>query len=142
VPGTAEPLAPPKVVTFSRSCKADASTFEEMDNDQVRTSKFLSLILRHKPEEAGLTLDDSGWCSVDELLRGCAAGGYKVSREELNTFVAENDKKRFEFSDDGTRVRASQGHSIEVNLQYMPKQPPADLYHGTAIRFLDSKKKL
>ena len=113
-----------------------------MDNDQVRTSKFLSLILRHKPEEAGLTLDDSGWCSVDELLRGCAAGGYKVSREELNTFVAENDKKRFEFSDDGTRVRASQGHSIEVNLQYMPKQPPADLYHGTAIRFLDSKKKL
>jgi putative RNA 2'-phosphotransferase len=56
--------------------------------------------------------------------------------------VAENDKKRLEVSDDGTRIRASQGHSIEVNLRYIPKQPPADLYHGTAIRFLDSIKKL
>ena len=113
-----------------------------MGNDQVRTSKFLSLILRHKPEKAGLSLDDSGWCSVDELLRGCAAGGYRISREELDIVVAENDKKRFEFSDDGARIRASQGHSIEVDLKYMPKQPPAELYHGTAIRFLDSIKKL
>jgi putative RNA 2'-phosphotransferase len=113
-----------------------------MNKDQVRTSRFLSLILRHKPEEAGLTLDDSGWCSVDDLLRGCATGGYRISREELYTIVAENDKKRFEFSDDGKRIRASQGHSIEVDLQYTPKQPPAALYHGTAMRFLDSIKKL
>jgi len=113
-----------------------------MNKDQVRTSKFLSLVLRHKPEKAGLTLDDSGWCSVDDLLQGCAAGGYRISREELDAVVSENDKKRFQFSDDGKRIRASQGHSIEVDLQYAPKQPPAILYHGTATRFVDSIKKL
>jgi putative RNA 2'-phosphotransferase len=113
-----------------------------MEKIQVRTSKFLSLILRHKPEEAGLTLDDSGWCRVDDLLRGCAASGYKITREELDAVVAENDKKRFEFSADGNRIRASQGHSIEVDLQYTPKEPPATLYHGTATRFIDSIKKL
>jgi putative RNA 2'-phosphotransferase len=113
-----------------------------MNKNQVRTSRFLSLILRHKPEEAGLTLDDSGWCSVDDLLRGCAANGYGISREELDAVVAENDKKRFQFSGDGKRIRASQGHSIEVDLQYAPKQPPETLYHGTATRFIDSIKKL
>jgi putative RNA 2'-phosphotransferase len=113
-----------------------------MERNQVQTSKFLSLILRHKPEEAGLTLDDSGWCGVDDLLRGCAAGGHKITREELDTVVAENDKKRFEFSVDGNRIRASQGHSIEVDLQYTPKEPPATLFHGTTTRFIDSIKQL
>jgi putative RNA 2'-phosphotransferase len=110
----------------------------EMDKDQVRTSRFLSLILRHKPEEVGLILDASGWCRVDDLLRGCATHEHKISREELDIVVAENDKKRFEFSNDGERIRASQGHSIEVDLQYAPKEPPITLYHGTATRFLDS----
>ena len=66
-----------------------------MHNDQVRTSKFLSLVLRHKPEQAGLTLDESGWCGVDDLLKGCASQGHRISRNELDTIVAENDKKRF-----------------------------------------------
>jgi putative RNA 2'-phosphotransferase len=113
-----------------------------MDKDQVRTSRFLSLVLRHKPEVAGLTLDESGWCSVNDLLRGCTASEHKVSREELDYIVAENDKKRFQFSDDGAQIRASQGHSIKVDLKYTPQMPPMTLYHGTATRFLDSIKKL
>jgi len=109
--------------------------------DTVRTSRFLSLILRHKPEEAGLTLDGEGWCSVTDLLKGCASHGHKISREELDEVVAGNDKKRFRFSDDGKRIRASQGHSIDIDLQYEPVEPPELLYHGTATRFLDSIKK-
>jgi putative RNA 2'-phosphotransferase len=94
--------------------------------------------LRHKPEEAGLTLDEAGWCPVAELLQGCASHGHKITREELDEVVAENDKKRFEFSDDGKRIRASQGHSIKVDLKYDPVEPPKLLYHGTARRFLGS----
>ena len=111
-----------------------------MNPTQVRTSRFLSLVLRHKPEEAGLTLDGEGWCSVTDLLKGCASHGHKISREELDEVVAENDKKRFQFSDDGKRIRASQGHSIEVDLKYEPTLPPEYLFHGTATRFLDSIK--
>jgi putative RNA 2'-phosphotransferase len=104
--------------------------------DTVRTSKFLSLVLRHKPEEAGLTLDASGWCPVADVLKGC-----KLTREELDLVVNTNDKKRFEYSADGKRIRASQGHSIEVDLKYEPVEPPEFLFHGTATRFLDSIKK-
>lgn len=111
-----------------------------MEKAQIRASKFLSLVLRHKPEEAGLSLDQAGWCSVDELLKGCASHGHTISRSELDIIVAENDKKRFEFSEDRRQIRARQGHSIDVDLKYEPKIPPDILYHGTATRFLDSIK--
>jgi putative RNA 2'-phosphotransferase len=88
-----------------------------------------------------LDLDESGWCGVEELLKGCASRGHRVSREQLGVIVAENDKRRFEFSSDGKRIRASQGHSIKVDLKYEPKTPPEILYHGTATRFLDPIKK-
>lgn len=108
--------------------------------DTVRTSKFLSLVLRHKPEAAGLALDDAGWCPVSELLSGCTKHGHSLSLEELKTVVTDNDKKRFQFSEDGKQIRAVQGHSIEVNLQYVAAQPPDILFHGTATRFLNSIK--
>ena len=101
----------------------------------IQASKFLSLVLRHKPEEAGLTLDASGWCPVADVLKGC-----KLSKEDLALIVSTNDKKRFEYSADGERIRASQGHSVEVDLGYKPVAPPEYLYHGTATRFLDSIK--
>lgn len=110
--------------------------------DTVRTSKFLSLVLRHKPEAAGLSLDEAGWCPVSELLSGCAKHSHSISLEELNTVVADNDKKRFQFSEDGKRIRAVQGHSVEVSLGYVAAQPPDFLFHGTATRFLDSIKRL
>ncbi len=104
----------------------------------TRQSKFLSLVLRHQPETAGILLDGAGWTPVDSLLSGCAQAGRTLSREELEHIVITNAKKRFEFSADGTRIRASQGHSVEVALQYEARTPPATLYHGTATRFLDS----
>jgi putative RNA 2'-phosphotransferase len=110
--------------------------------DQVKTSKFLSLMLRHEPERFGLKLDTAGWVSVSDLLQAVNANGVSngvsLNLEQLQHIVATSDKKRFAFNEDNTRMRASQGHSVEVDLQYSPQVPPELLYHGTATRFLDS----
>ena len=105
---------------------------------KIQTSKFLSLILRHEPERAGLTLGEGGWVGVDELLQAVNEQGVPLSRDQLEHIVATSDKKRFALSEDGLRIRANQGHSVEVDLQYPPQPPPEFLYHGTATRFLDS----
>lgn len=104
----------------------------------TRASKFLSLVLRHQPKTAYLTLDSAGWTDVEDLLRGCAKARHPLTRKQLQHIVETNAKKRFEFSADGTRIRASQGHSIQVDLAYESQVPPELLYHGTATRFLDS----
>jgi putative RNA 2'-phosphotransferase len=106
--------------------------------DIVTISKFLSLILRHNPGEIGLTLDSQGWALIDDLLEKANAHGKRISRQVLDRVVAENDKKRFAISDDGQRIRASQGHSLEINLALSPQEPPEFLFHGTASRFVDS----
>ena len=102
----------------------------------VATSKLLSYVLRHRPDSIGLTLDEHGWASVAELLACLAAQGKPLERALLEQVVADNDKQRFAFSPDRTRIRASQGHSIAVDLQLRAAEPPAVLYHGTASRFL------
>src|SRR5882757_815774 len=107
------------------------------DKETTRTSKFLSLILRHEPERVGLELGEGGWVSVDDLLRTVNNHGVPLALDQLKHIVATSDKKRFALSDDGLRIRASQGHSVEVDLQYPPQTPPEILYHGTATRFLD-----
>src|SRR6187397_2563166 len=107
-----------------------------MSADLVKLSKFLSLVLRHKPQEIGLTLDDNGWAEVDELIRLANLRGKPLTRALLEQVVADNDKQRFAFSDDGRRIRASQGHSVEVDLALPPAEPPELLFHGTATRFL------
>lgn len=111
------------------------------DNEMTRKSKFLSLVLRHEPERIGLKLDESGWTNVDELLQAINKQAFSFSRAELEEVVANNSKKRFAFSDDGLRIRANQGHSIEVDLQHVSQTPPEILYHGTATRFLDAIRK-
>ena len=108
------------------------------EKEIIRTSKFLSLILRHDPEKFGLKLDVAGWIGVDELLKAVNQHGVSLTLDQLKHIVATSDKKRFAFSDDGQRIRASQGHSVEVDLQYEPQAPPELLYHGTTTRFLDS----
>lgn len=108
------------------------------EKDQKRLSKFLSLVLRHQPDVAGLKLDDAGWVTVEDLLAGLARNNRKLSRADLNSIVENNDKKRFEFSDDGQRIRASQGHSVQVELGYQPQTPPETLLHGTVEKFLNS----
>ncbi|MFC4158014.1 RNA 2'-phosphotransferase [Chitinimonas lacunae] len=97
----------------------------------VKYSRFLSMVLRHKPETIGLTLDAEGWADVDMLLAGAARSGRIISLPLLKQIVADNDKKRFSFSDDFRRIRAVQGHSVEVELGYPPAEPPPELYHGT-----------
>jgi uncharacterized protein (TIGR02452 family) len=97
----------------------------------VRVSKFLSLVLRHDPARIGITLDDAGWTDVDALLAACTAHGVAITRGELAAIVASSDKQRFALSADGERIRANQGHSVEVDLQLPPAAPPATLFHGT-----------
>ncbi len=97
-------------------------------------SKFLSLVLRHAPEKAGVTLDPQGWVPIDDLLAGCAKAGQKIDRATLEQIVATSDKKRFTLSNDGTRIRAAQGHSVAVELGLIPAEPPATLFHGTAAK--------
>ena len=107
-----------------------------MDAHLVRFSKFMSLVLRHKPEEIGLTLDAQGWADVSDLIERANRRGVPLTRELVEQVVATNDKKRFALSADGARIRASQGHSVDVDLGLEPRQPPDVLFHGTATRFL------
>lgn len=95
-------------------------------------SKFLSFVLRHEPEAIGVVLDANGWTDIDRLLEACRAHGKVLSRELLEAIVATSPKQRFAISDDGRRVRANQGHSVEVDLAYEPAAPPETLFHGTA----------
>ena len=113
-----------------------------MSSNTVRLSKFLSLVLRHKPQEIGMTLDPAGWLAVDELLRACAAHGVPISRNELNAIVAGSDKQRFALSPDGLRIRANQGHSVPVELGYEPAVPPEVLFHGTAQKYIESIRRM
>ena len=108
------------------------------DKEAIKISKFLSLILRHEPERVGLKLGDAGWVGVDELLKAVNGHGVSLTLDELKHIVATSDKKRFAFSADGLLIRSSQGHSVEVDLEYPPQTPPELLYHGTATRFLDA----
>jgi putative RNA 2'-phosphotransferase len=107
---------------------------------KTRISKFLSLILRHKPETVGLTLDSNGWVEVEKLLEACARKGNAFSREELEEVVRTNEKKRFAFDENRMRIRASQGHSIEVEIEFEEKNPPEFLYHGTAEKNVETIK--
>ena len=110
-----------------------------MNEKQTKqTSKFLSLVLRHQPEKIGIRLDEAGWVDVDILLGAAARCGKRITRETLEYVVQTNDKQRFSFSEDGRRIRANQGHSVDVDLGYMPAEPPEILLHGTPDRFIES----
>lgn len=103
-----------------------------------KQSKTLSRILRHEPEIVGLSLKPGGWVRIDDLLRGMKRAGIRLSIEELQQIVAQNDKKRFTISDDGELIRAAQGHSVDVDLGLEAVEPPNVLFHGTARVNLDS----
>jgi putative RNA 2'-phosphotransferase len=119
---------------------------EDMENNPntnpVKISKFLSLVLRHAPETIHVNMDKNGWVGIRELIDN--ANKYRNLRltvDIIKKVVETNDKQRFILSDNGERIRANQGHSITVDLELESKIPPDVLYHGTAIRFLDSIKK-
>jgi len=107
----------------------------------VNISKFLSLVLRHDPDRIGVKLDSAGWIDVDDLLEALGSHGVELTRADLDDIVRTSDKQRFAYSEDRTQIRANQGHSIEVDLQLEPAEPPTSLFHGTVDKFLDSINK-
>nr|WP_321453067.1 RNA 2'-phosphotransferase [uncultured Carboxylicivirga sp.] len=111
-----------------------------MITDEIKISKFLSLVLRHKPETIDLKLDDNGWADTSSLIKGMIKAQFPVDLEILKTLVESSDKQRFKFNEDFTKIRANQGHSVNVDLKLEHKVPPEILFHGTATRNIDSIK--
>ena len=104
--------------------------------DYIKTSKFLALILRHKPEKIGITLHEHGWADVDELIEKTIQSGRELDKESLEYIVRTNDKKRYAFNEDHTKIRASQGHTIPVDVKLKDTIPPDSLYHGMKVDYL------
>lgn len=107
----------------------------------MRLSKYISLVLRHRPGMISLVLDEAGWADVDALLVGMQQHGYSIDHAQLERVVAENDKQRFAFNAEHTRIRANQGHSVQVQLGLAVRIPPDLLYHGTAAKNIESIRK-
>ena len=108
-----------------------------MSSKLTKHSKFLSYVLRHKPESIGIALDENGWVEVSVLLEASRAAGQNISNELLREIVETNDKKRFAFSENRDRIRASQGHSVQtIDLALEQIEPPVILYHGTVEKFI------
>lgn len=108
------------------------------EKENINFSKFLSLVLRHQPETIGIELDENGWTDVPKLIQQLNKHGKKINFEILKYIVETNSKKRFSFSDNFEKIRASQGHSVEVELGYSTMQPPEILYHGTGQQSVES----
>ena len=113
---------------------------DKLSKEEVKISKFVSLVLRHKPENIGLTLSKDGWANVYELIEKIKATGRNIDKDILEKVVLYNDKKRFSFNENHTLIRANQGHSINVDLGFEEKEPPEILFHGTSIDYIDSIK--
>jgi putative RNA 2'-phosphotransferase len=105
------------------------------EKENTRLSKLLSYVLRHKPGEIGIALDENGWTGVNDLLEKLSNRNESIDLSILKHIIETNSKRRFAFNDDFSKIRASQGHSIEVELGYAAKQPPEILYHGTVEKF-------
>jgi putative RNA 2'-phosphotransferase len=104
------------------------------DKETTHLSKFLSLVLRHKPETIDLSLDENGWADTALLLEKMRMAGKTIDIDILKHIVDTNAKKRFAFNEDMSRIRASQGHSLKIELGYEPQEPTLILYHGTAVQ--------
>lgn len=106
-------------------------------NDEIKISKFLSLVLRHQPETIGIELDESGWTYINTLIERSAKAGMLITIPLLKHIVETNSKKRFAINEAENKIRANQGHSVEVELGYTPQQPPETLYHGTGQKSVE-----
>ncbi|TKC08306.1 RNA 2'-phosphotransferase [Pedobacter polaris] len=104
------------------------------EKESKRISKFLSYVLRHHPELIGIELDENGWTDITILIEKAIAHDIKLDQETLNYIVETNNKKRFAFNETFDKIRASQGHSVSIDLAYTPQKPPKLLYHGTAVK--------
>lgn len=109
-----------------------------MTDNTTKISKILSLLLRHKPEKADISLDQNGWVDVDVLIQKFSEKFFPIDFEKLQLVVKNDNKQRYSFNGDKTKIRANQGHSIPVDLNLVPSMPPELLYHGTVERFIQS----
>lgn len=105
--------------------------------EEEKISKFLSFVLRHEPQAIGIELDSSGWTDIEVLIEK-SKNDRVLTLEDILYVVKNNKKQRFALSDDNKRIRANQGHSVEVELDLPFVEPPEVLYHGTATRFLET----
>ena len=104
-----------------------------MSDSLTGTSRFISFILRHKPEVIGITPDEHGWADVDDMIAGInQSGEYKIDRDMLDEIVRTDEKQRYSYNEDHTLIRANQGHSIPVDVELEEMEPLEFLYHGTA----------
>lgn len=108
------------------------------EQEKKRIGKFLSLVLRHRPETIGIEVDANGWVQVQELIEKSKKHNYQFSRNELTEIVETNDKKRYSFNEKRYKIRANQGHSINIDLALTATEPPEYLYHGTSTRSINS----
>lgn len=110
--------------------------------DLKKTSIFISLILRHKPEVIGISLDEHGWAGVDELIKGInSTDDYTVNFDILEEIVLTDSKQRYSFNEDKTKIRANQGHSVNVDVELKEAEPPEQLFHGTGEKFAAAIRK-
>ena len=110
--------------------------------DLNNISRYMSLILRHKPEVIGIALDEHGWANVSELVKGIEKNNHGFNVEMLEEIVKTDSKQRYSFNEDKTLIRANQGHSIPVDVELEEKQPPEFLYHGTGEKYVESIDKI
>ena len=103
----------------------------------TKVSKYISLILRHKPETIGISLDEHGWANVKDLIDGVNKT-HKLDMKMLEEIVATDDKQRYSFNEDKTMIRANQGHSIDVDVELEEAVPPEMLWHGTGVKYMKS----
>lgn len=113
----------------------------KMKSELIEISKFLSLILRHKPESIGVSMSPDGWVKINELIEAAQKHKINLTKELIDEVITTNDKQRFTYSSDGESIRANQGHSIHIQLELQPIKPPDTLYHGTAVRFMEEIRK-
>lgn len=104
--------------------------------DKTSLSKFIALVLRHKPETIGITLDEHGWADVSQLIVGINKSGKQIDMPILEDIVAADEKQRYSFNSDKTKIRANQGHSVNVDVELKKAAPPEILYHGTGEKFV------
>lgn len=107
-----------------------------------QTSVFISLILRHKPEVIGISLDEHGWADVGQLIEGInRTGDYSIDMDMLEEIVRTDNKQRYSFNGDKTLIRANQGHSVNVDVELKECEPPEQLFHGTGEKFAAAIRK-
>ena len=102
----------------------------------VKLSKYMSMLLRHRPEAAGLSMDDKGYVLLDSLVQACVDYGYNIAKSDILWMIENTEKRRFELDGSGDLIRAVQGHSGDVKIEYPMLTPPPYLYHGTVIKYV------